>query len=219
MSRNLFTIAACAALATTAGTATAQYAPAKSPNAGHAAHASPGGSLRTTLNTLLQEHVYLAAGATSAALGGRSAEFEAAAGALDMNSQALSAAIGSVYGKDAGASFLALWRRHIAIVVDYTTAVAKKDKAGAEKAVTELVGYTQAFAAFLSGANPHLPRAAVADLVKTHILTLKDVIDAQASGSSTKSYAALRAAAGHMQMIADPLADAIGKQFPARYGN
>ncbi len=219
MSRTLFHAVAVAALFAAPTVGTAQYATVRSPNAGHEAHAGGSSSLHTTLNTLLQEHVYLASAATGAALGKRTAEFKAAADALDMNSKALSAAVGSVYGNDVGTSFLALWRRHIAIVVDYTTAVAKRDKAAAEKAVTELVGYTQAFAAFLGGANPHLPKAAVADLVKTHILTLKDVIDAQASGNSAKSYAALRTAAGHMQMIADPLADAIGKQFPNKYGN
>src|SRR5262249_13409223 len=57
--------------------------------------------LRTTLNTLFQEHIYLAAAATGAALGGRDAEFKAAAAALDANSVAISKAIGSVYGQGA----------------------------------------------------------------------------------------------------------------------
>lgn len=34
-----------------------------------------------------------------------------------------------------------------------------------------------------------------------------------------KAYTALRTAAGHMQAIADPLADAIAKQFPDRFGS
>src|SRR5262249_3247191 len=38
--------------------------------------------LRSTLNTLFQEHIYLAAAATGAALGGRETEFKAAAAAL-----------------------------------------------------------------------------------------------------------------------------------------
>jgi hypothetical protein len=57
----------------------------------------------------------------------------------------------------------------------------------------------------------------VADLVKTHVLTLKGVIDLQASGDAAQAYAALRQAADHMAMIANPLADAIAKQFPAKY--
>jgi hypothetical protein len=57
----------------------------------------------------------------------------------------------------------------------------------------------------------------MADLVNTHVLTLKDVIDVQASGNAAQAYVALRHAAGHMTMIANPLADAIAKQFPAKY--
>ncbi len=59
----------------------------------------------------------------------------------------------------------------------------------------------------------------MADLVKTHVLTLKEVVDAQATKDPIKAYTALRAAAGHMQMIADPMAAAIVKQFPRRYAS
>jgi len=40
-------------------------------------------ALRTTLNNLFAEHVWLAGSATGAALGGRDADFKAAAAALD----------------------------------------------------------------------------------------------------------------------------------------
>jgi len=89
--------------------------------------AAPGSALRATLNLLLREHVYLAADATGAALGGRKAEFEAAAAALDANSQDIARAIGSVYGADAEKAFLPLWRRHIGFVVDYTVGAASRD--------------------------------------------------------------------------------------------
>ena len=183
------------------------------------ATAMTAGELKSALNTLLQEHVYLAAGATGAALGGRQAEFQAAAAALDGNSQDIAKAIGSVYGADAGTAFLGLWRRHIGFVVDYTTGLATKDTAKQTQAVSALIGYTQEFAAFLSGANPNLPKDAVAELVKTHILTLKDVIDAQAAKDPQRTWATLRMAGMHMSMIANPLADAIVKQFPSRFAN
>jgi hypothetical protein len=191
--------------------AAAQPSPGATPVAGTAAE------LRTGLNVLLSEHVILAAAATGAALGGRSAEFEAAAGALDANSVDLAKAIGSAYGPDAEKAFLPLWRQHIGFVVNYTQGVATQDKAKQDKAVTELVRYTEDFGAFMSSANPHLPKRVVADLVRTHILTLKDVIDAQAAKDPVRAYAAMRAAAGHMQMIADPLTGAIAKQFPAKF--
>ena len=192
---------------------------------GHAAMASTAAAtsgtkaaqLRAGLNNLFSEHVYLAGAATNAALGGRETEFKAAAGALDANSVAISKAIGSVYGEGAEKAFLPLWRRHIGFVVDYTVGVAGNDKAKQDKAVGDLVAYTQDFGAFLSSANPNLPKSVVADLVKHHVVTLKDVIDAQASKDPARAYTALRTAAGHMQMIADPLAETIVKQFADRF--
>jgi hypothetical protein len=178
---------------------------------------SSGAGLRTALNQALREHVVLAALATGSALGGRGAEFKAAAWALDANSVDIAKAIGSVYGTDAENAFLPLWRKHIGFVVDYTTGAATKDKAKQDKAVSDLVQYTEDFGAFLSSANPNLPTKVVAGLVKTHALTLKDVIDAQAVKDWPRVYANLRTAAGHMQMIADPLAGAIVKQFPEKY--
>lgn len=178
---------------------------------------STASTLRTTLNMALREHAILAAMATGSALGGRSAEFNAAATAVDGNSIDIAKAIGSVYGPDAEKAFLPLWRKHIGMVVDYTTGLASKDKAKQDKAVSDLVGYADDFGAFLSSANPNLPKAAVAELVKGHILTLKDVIDAQAAREWPKVYSNLRMAASHMAMIADPLGMAIAKQFPERF--
>jgi hypothetical protein len=173
--------------------------------------------LRTMLNLALREHVYLASAATNAALGGRDAEFKAAASALDANSVAIAKAIGSVYGAEAEQAFLPLWRKHIGMVVDYTVGAATGDRAKQDKAVSDLIGYTQDFGAFLQSANPNLPKAVVADLVKHHVVTLKDVIDAQAAKDPRRAFTAERTGAGHMQMIADPLAEAIVKQFPGSF--
>jgi hypothetical protein len=179
--------------------------------------ATKAAELRATLDYLMGEHLLLAASATGAALGGRDAQFKAAAAALDANSVDIAKAIGSVYGQGAQDAFLPLWRRHIGFVVDYTVGIATKDQAKQDKAVTDLVQYTQDFGAFLASANPNLPKDTVADLVKSHVLTLKDVIDAQAAGDQTQAFAATRAAYAHMAMIADPLAGAIAKQFPDRF--
>jgi len=172
--------------------------------------------LRVALNTMLAEHIYLAGAATGAALAGRTPEFQAAASALDSNSVALSNAIGMIYGTDAGTAFLALWRKHIGFVVDYTTGVATKNKMKQDKAVQDLLGYATDFGAFLNSACPGLPTSVVADLVRGHITSLKTVIDAQAANNPAV-FSSIRTAAAHMQMIADPLAAAIAKQFPERF--
>ena len=53
--------------------------------------------------------------------------------------------------------------------------------------------------------------------MKHHVVTLKTVVDAQASKEPAKAFDGIRLAAAHMQMIADPLAETIVKQFPDRF--
>jgi hypothetical protein len=207
-------VTGCTSMPMSSGTSHAGHA-AMSASASKAA--TPASDLRAGLNALLSEHVILASAATGAALDGRDADFKAAAGTLDANSVDIAKAIGSVYGRDAEQAFLPLWRRHIGFFVDYTTGVATKDRAKQDKAVSDLVAYTQDFGAFLQSANPNLPKAVVADLVKHHVVTLKEVVDAQASKDPARAFTALRTAAAHMQTVADPLAEAIAKQFPDRY--
>jgi hypothetical protein len=179
--------------------------------------ATPAADLRSALDRLLAEHVTLAAAATGAALDGQNGEFEAAAAALDANSVDISRAIGSVYGADAEAAFLPLWRSHIGMVVDYTVGKATNDQAKQDKAINDLVQYTEDLGAFLNAANPNLSKESVAGLVKDHALTLKDVIDAQAAGDDATAYMALRKASAHMAHIAEALASAIAAQFPERF--
>lgn len=174
-------------------------------------------ALRTTLNLLVAEHVWLAAAATNAALNGNQAEFKAAAAALDENSIALAAANGSVYGEEAAEAFLPLWRKHIGFFVEYTNAVAAKDTAKKEEAMNNLVGYSEDFGAFIHSASPSLPADAVAGLVREHALTFKAVIDAQASGNDAEAYTNLRQAVAHMRNIADAHSEAIVLQFPDKF--
>jgi hypothetical protein len=173
--------------------------------------------LRASLNTLLSEHVALAARATGAALRGNMTAFRAAATALDANSDDLIRAVGSVYGPDAERAFGPLWKKHIGFVVDYTTGLATNNKTKQDKAVQDLLNYTREFGAFINSATKTLPTDTVAELVRDHILTLKAVIDAQKANNQPAVYGNLRKALSHMQMIADPLSDAIVKQFPQRF--
>ena len=183
----------------------------------HMPASSKAAELRAALDELLSEHVILAADATGAALAGRQSDFQAAAAALDQNSVAISKAVGSVYGPDAEAKFLPLWRSHIALVVDYTVGTASNDPAKAQQAVQKLLAYSGDLAGFFSGANPNLSQDAVAGMVKEHIVTLKAVIDAQAKKDYAAQYAAQHKATQHMGMMATALADGIVKQFPQKF--
>lgn len=165
---------------------------------------------RQVLTRLLGEHALLASVATTKGLTG-SPDFTAAAGALDKNSVELADVIGSVYGDAARSEFLKQWRDHIRMFVDYTTATAKKDKSGQDKAVAELGGYTQTFGTFL-GTAVGLPPAAVQASLKEHVGQLKGAVDAAAAGSADQAYAKVREGYKHMGMTAEVLAGAIAKQ-------
>ena len=169
--------------------------------------------LRVALNRLLGEHVLLAASATNAALNGRTADYDAAAAALDENSVDLASAITAVYGEDAGASFLEQWREHIGFFVDYTQATAAGDSAGQQAAMDALDGYATSFAEFLSGAT-ELPADVLETNLQMHAAGLIAVIDAQAAGDETAHYAGLHEAYAHMASTAKALSGAIAAQQP-----
>jgi hypothetical protein len=57
----------------------------------------------------------------------------------------------------------------------------------------------------------------VIELIKTHVFTLKDVIDAQAAKNFAKAYTNERTAADHMTMMATNLATTIVAQFPTKF--
>jgi hypothetical protein len=173
--------------------------------------------LRTLLNNLEAEHVDLAAAATRAGFDGDPG-FQAAAGALDENSNELADAVGSVYGEEARDKFYEIWNSHIGFFVDYTVAAKAGDQAGMDKAVQNLNGYVEAISDFLSKANPNLPKDAVAQLVGEHVGLLKEAVDKHGAGDHAGSYDAQRRARTQITTkIADTLAGAIVKQNPEKF--
>lgn len=172
--------------------------------------------LRVLLNGLQQEHVALAADATRAGFDG-TASFKPAAGSLDKNSRDIANAVGSVYGKDAGDKFYQIWNSHIGFFVDYTTAAKAGDKAGMDMAVANLNGYVDAISTFFSGANPNLPKDAVAQLVGEHVKLLKAAVDTYGAGDIDASFAKEREARSQIGTIANTLSGAIVKQSPDKF--
>jgi hypothetical protein len=184
---------------------------------------SPAADLRAGMTSLLREHVLLASSATGAAIGGRQAQFEAAATALngpgDSNSSDIVGAVRGVYGDAVGTAFDGLWRSegHIPGFVAYTQGIATGDRAKADKAVADLLAYAKTFGTTMNSVNPNLPAADVEEAIKAHATTLKAVIDAQKAGNATNVATSLREAVHHMSGTADVLAEATVKQFPDKF--
>lgn len=172
--------------------------------------------LRVVLNGLQQEHVSLAAAATRAGFDGAK-NFDSAAMSLDNNSKDLAAAVGSVYGEEAGNTFYEIWNSHIGFFVDYTVAAKAGDQAGMDKAVQNLNGYVDGISTFFSEANPNLPKEAVAQLVGEHVGLLKAAVDSYGAGDIEASYAKEREARTQIGTIANTIAGAIVKQSPDKF--
>ena len=62
-----------------------------------------------------------------------------------------------------------------------------------------------------------MKQAAVADLVKQHVVGLKGVVDAQAAKDWASAYKQERDCARFMDTIGNALADAITQQFPDKF--
>ena len=174
---------------------------------------TPAAELAQGLTDLLDSHVYLAGIAVEQAAltkDPNSAQFKAAAGTLDKNSQDLAAAIESVYGPEAGDQFLKLWRAHIGMFVDYTVGGITGDAKAQAAAKKELDKYRQDFGAFIDGAtNGELPKAAVADALQMHVDSLIITIDLVLSGEGNPFLSLYDSASDHMPMTASALATGI----------
>ena len=173
---------------------------------------SPAADLRTKLDVLLGEHIFLATKATGAALGSRTAEFQAYGALLATNGTDLGAMIGAAYGSDAQNTFNKIWSAHDGFFVDYTTAVAKGDAAAKAAAVANLTdNYIKPFSAFLASATG-LPEGTISQLITTHVQQTAAIVDAQAAKDWKTAYAGIRQAYAHMFMIGDALAPAIAQK-------
>lgn len=207
-------LAACSKSTTTSGSSSSP-SPAASASASAGAAPvvdSPAANLRVTVNLLLGEHISLAIKAVDAALNGRTQDFSAYNTQLNTNGTDIGALIGQVYGADAQKSFNGIWSAHDADFVEYTQGLAAKDTAKQNDAVSLLTTqYVPQFSALIAGATG-LPTATVTSLVGDHIMTTKAVVDDLGKKDYTKAATDLRTAYAHMQMIADPLAEAIAAQ-------
>lgn len=172
--------------------------------------------LRVLLNSLEKQHVDLASAAVRNGFDG-SSDFQASAAELGKNTQALSDAVASVYGKDAGDQFKKIWESHIGFFVDYTLGAKAGDKAKMDQAVQNLNGYVDAVSTFFSNANPNLPKEAVAKLVTEHVMLLKGAVDAYGAKDYAGSYSKQTEAYNQIGTIADTLSAAIVKQKPESF--
>ncbi|MFP3322650.1 copper amine oxidase [Planococcus sp. SIMBA_160] len=179
---------------------------------------TPAVDLRASLNMTFTEHAGLAAMAMQDGADGAES-FDQAAGALLANADDLSAAVGSVYGEEAGAQFEETWKSHIGYFVDYVTATGEGNEEGQEQARAELDQYIMDQAAFLDSATEgRVPADALEEGLTAHVEQLLTAFDSYVAGDYETAYASIREAYAHMNMPAAGLSAAITDQFPEQFG-
>ena len=173
---------------------------------------------RAVLRDLWVEHVFWIRNYVSASAAGNQSQKAVAADQVVANAKAISGAIASFYGQPAGEHMLTLLAGHWGAVKDYSDATfEKKDAKAQQDATTKLIANAKEIAAFLAKANPNLPEATLVGLLSAHgahhIAQIQQIAKGDYAGEA-KTWEAMRT---HMFTIADALADALAKQFPAKF--
>jgi hypothetical protein len=171
---------------------------------------SPAENLRSGLGQLLGEHVELAFDATRAIVAGQPAA-EAAAKALNENTQDILAAMHGAVGDQASATFGRVWAAHINALVAFSVGVADdsdKAQAAARATLDDFPGRLSAVLAPLSQGNV-AARTVVAAL-REHDQQLLQQVTAYAAKDYDTSHDLAYAGYDHMFAIAATLADVLG---------
>jgi hypothetical protein len=176
--------------------------------------------LKMTLRDLYVNHVFwMRSLVVSTRLGEKTAISEADEYGLD-NAKAIGQSIAPFYGKAAGEKFATLFVGHYTAVKGYMTAAFANNYKGNEMAkkaaVDRLTRNAGDIAAFVSAANPNLPKNAVYSLLTAHIGHHITAINATAKKDWAGEADAWDPMLKHIYMLSDALADGIVKQFPEK---
>ena len=176
----------------------------------------PAPKLQAALRTLWHGHVVATRDYAFAVHAGEARRAAKSGDAVVANAKQLADAIAGFYGKPAGERMLALLAGHWGAVKAMTDAGHAHDQAANGKAMTTLTSNAGEIARFLAGANPNLPEDAVRGLLVAHGAHHAAQIDQVMRGDRKAEAVTWKAMQAHMDTIADALAGAIAKQFPAK---
>jgi predicted ThiF/HesA family dinucleotide-utilizing enzyme len=133
------------------------------------------------------------------------------------NAHAIADAIAGFYGKPAGDKLFTLLAAHYGAVKAYLDATVARDSAKQSAATDKITANVDDIATFLSGANPYLPKATVAEMFTvhgSHHISQIQELAAKESAAEAKTQVEMK---DHMIAIADALVDAIARQFPEKF--
>jgi hypothetical protein len=172
--------------------------------------------LRVAMRGLWDDHVLYTRNYIISNLAGLK-DADAIAQRLLKNQDDIGNAIKTYYGDEAGKKLTALLREHIMIAANVVNAAKSGDKEALDKAQKEWYANADSIAAFLSTANPNWTKAALTDLLYTHLKITTDEVVARLHKDWNADIAAYDKGHAHMMMFADALTQGIAKQFPDKF--
>jgi len=173
-------------------------------------------SLTRAMQRLWTDHVVWTRHYVIAAVDERP-ELEAATTRLLKNQEDIGNAIVPLYGKAAGKRLTALLKQHILIAVDLVAAAKAGDQKKFKTFDKKWEKNAEDIATFLSGANPHLTKKDVVDLLHLHLSLTKDEAVARISKDFHKDVAVFDQILTEILTLSDALSQAIVAQFPAKF--
>jgi hypothetical protein len=162
-------------------------------------------------------HIFWVRNVVTDTLAGNKQAAGAAEREVVANAKAIAASIEPFYGKAASDKLFALLAGHYGAVKEHLEATAAGSKAKQDAAVNKLTGNATEIARFLSGANPNLPFNTLNGLLLAHgghHIQQNQQLKARQYAQEAQTWEAMKK---HMYVIADALAGAIAKQFPAKF--
>ncbi|NMM26852.1 MAG: hypothetical protein HHJ12_06090 [Glaciimonas sp.] len=169
------------------------------------------------LRDLWVGHVFWVRNVVLATSAGNAAAATAAESEVVANAKQIAAAIEPFYGKPASEKLFSLLAGHYGAVKQYLEATLANSKPRQEVAMKVLTDNAGELAAFLSGANPNLPLDTMRSLLLAHgghhVQEIQQWHDKQYA-EEAKTWESMK---NHMYVIADALAGALAKQFPAKF--
>jgi hypothetical protein len=172
---------------------------------------------KADLRNLWVGHVFWVRNVVLETQSGNAEAAKAAENEVVANAKQIAAAIEPFYGKEASAKLFDLLAAHYGAVKSYLTATSAKSKSKQEAALASLTSNANDIAVFLSGANPNLPADTVRNLFLAHDghhVQEINQLQARQYAAEAKTWEEMKS---HMYVLADALADAIAKQFPAKF--
>ena len=164
-------------------------------------------------------HIFWVRNVVTDTLAGNKNAAAAAEKEVVANAKAIAASIEPFYGKAASEKLFGLLAGHYGAAKQYLDATASGSKAKQDAAVKSLTGNATEIAKFLSGANPNLPFDTLNGLLLAHGGHHIQEIQQLKSKQYAQEAQTWEAMKKHMYVIADALAGAIAKQFPAKFSN